>query len=122
LIRTDKLLGFRKIEFLRFVDDYIIFGNSADEVLSAVHNLSRILLDNEGLSLNRNKTRIYPSGWYSQQSVFAGPNDHLPAAEKEKREFFKLHLRYDPYSETAEEDYESLKKAVKKHDVLNQRH
>ena len=118
MIRADKLLEVRRIEFLRFVDDYIIFGQSEDDVHAAVHDLNKILLDNEGLTLNRTKTRIYPSNWYSQTSVFAGSNPNLPQKEREKREFFKVHLRYDPYSETAEEDYESLKLAVKKHDIL----
>lgn len=119
LVRSDELLQLRKIEFLRFVDDYIIYGNTEDEVRSHILELSRILLDNEGLSLNRNKIRVYSIDEYVGQSVFADSTADLPKEEQQKRSFFSMHLRYDPYSETAEEDYESLKKAVKEHAVLS---
>ena len=118
LVRSDRLLEIRKVNFLRFVDDYIIFGKTEDQVRTAILELSRILLDNEGLSLNRNKIRIYPSDWYIQQSVFAEATSNQPDEIKKKKEYFSAFVRFDPYSETAEEDYETLRESVKKYDVL----
>lgn len=118
LIRTDQLLKTHGIRFVRFVDDYILFGDSDDDVQFSILQLSRILLDSEGMSLNHGKSRIYDSSWYRKEgSVFAVGNNDLQEAESRKRRFYSLHLRYDPYSATAEEDYETLREAIEEFDV-----
>lgn len=118
LTRTDRMIQLRRIEFLRFVDDYVLFGNSEDEVRTAVLDVSRLLLDNEGLSLNRNKTRLLTSEEYKHQSILAEPSKNDSKDESEKRSFLSIHLRYDPYSPTAEEDYEKLADSIREYDVL----
>lgn len=118
LNRTDKLLRTRRVEFLRFVDDYMIFGNSENETRSAVLEASRALLDNEGLSLNRNKTRLLTADEFRRQSVFAESEAAESSDESEKKRFYSIHLRFDPYSSTAEEDYEKLAKTVREFDLL----
>jgi hypothetical protein len=118
LNRTDHLLKTRRIECIRFVDDYIVFGNTEDEVRTSVLEVSRLLLDNEGLTLNRNKTRLLTCEEYRKQSVFAEPNDAKSTDEQEKRRFFSIHLRYDPYSPTAEEDYKALAASIRQYNVL----
>lgn len=118
LLRTDRLLHLRGIRFVRFVDDYIIFGQSEDDLRSSILTLSQILLDNEGLSLNHGKTRIYDSSWYRLKgSVFAAGAEDQSESELRKRRFYSLHLRFDPYSATAQEDYESLRKTVDEFDI-----
>ncbi|WP_417739730.1 RNA-directed DNA polymerase [Rosistilla oblonga] len=118
LTRTDRLIQMRRIEYLRFVDDYIVFGNSEDEIRKAILDISRLLLDNEGLSLNRNKTRLLTSDEYQRQSVLADPSKSDSEDETEKRKFLSIHLRYDPYSPTADEDYEKLADSIREYDVL----
>jgi hypothetical protein len=118
LNRTDHHLRTRKIECIRFVDDYIIFGKTEDHVRTSVLELNRLLLDNEGLTLNRNKTRLLTSEEYRNHSVFAEANESKSVEEQEKRKFFAIHLRYDPYSPTADADYEALAASIREYDVL----
>ncbi len=118
LTRTDRLIQMRKIQYLRFVDDYLLFGNSEDDVRSAVLDVSRVLLDNEGLSLNRNKTRLLTCEEYRQQSILEEPQKTDSEDETEKRKFLSIHLRYDPYSPTADEDYAKLADSIREYDVL----
>lgn len=118
LNRTDRHLRTRKIECIRFVDDYIIFGKTEDDVRTSVLELNRLLLDNEGLTLNRNKTRLLTSEEYRNHSVFAEAKESRSVEEQEKRNFFAIHLRYDPYSPTADADYEALSASIREYDVL----
>jgi hypothetical protein len=118
LTRTDRLIQMRRIQYLRFVDDYVVFGKSEDDVRAAVLDISRVLLDNEGLSLNRNKTRLLTCEEYRQQSILEEPQKSDSEDETEKRKFLSIHLRYDPYSPTADEDYTKLANSIKEYDVL----
>ena len=119
LVRTDRLMETSQIPFLRFVDDYYLFGDSEDRVRSAVLRLNRLLLDNEGLSLNRNKTRLLTNSELKAQSIFNTEERSESADEKEKRRFFSLRLQFDPYSPTAAEDYDALSHAIGQFDVLS---
>src|SRR5208283_2325363 len=64
LNRTDRLLLANKIIFCRFVDDYRIFADSRASAYRALLLLSQVLLADEGLTLQRNKTRILSSDEY----------------------------------------------------------
>lgn len=116
LNQVDRLLLSNGIVFCRFADDYHLFTKTKEEAYSNLLKLSEILIENEGLSLQKSKTRIMTSEEFratSHQLVNAESEEHLPA---EKR-FLNLSLHYDPYSETAENDYYELKAELEKHDV-----
>ena len=118
LNRTDRLLVARGITFCRFVDDYNIFGNSKEEIYGSLVYFSEALLDNEGLTIQKNKTRILTSGEFLETSTFSDINIPEDGEEKNKREFLKIHIHYDPYSDTAEEDYEALCNELGKFDIV----
>jgi hypothetical protein len=74
--------------------------------------LSEKLLRNEGLSLQKSKTRIMTSPEYL--STLDPPEPPEGSAAR----FLGLHIHYDPYSATAEEDYERLKSQIEEFDIL----
>lgn len=74
-------------------------------------------LFNEGLILQKNKTRILSSDEYRESS-----KAFIPLLEGEKPsdeiKLLNISIRFDPYSPTADEDYEKLKAAVSDVDIL----
>lgn len=123
LNRTDLLLKSRGIEFCRFVDDYHIFANTEEELYDSLLYLSTILIENEGLMLQKNKTRIMSAKEFIATSMLSYVSDEQEVDEKKNEDekikidrqyesLFSLSLRFDPYSATAEEDYDKLKAEV----------
>jgi len=99
-------------KFVRFADDYRFFVNDLEMAHRAIGFLSEKLQRNEGLSLQKSKTRIMTSAEYLSSSK---PQDPRPGSAAK---FLSLHLYYDPYSPTAEEDFESLKEQLSEFDLL----
>jgi len=58
LVEVDEYLMSYDIEFVRWVDDYFIFGGSEEEVVSGMFRLGERLDQTQGLSLNSAKTRL----------------------------------------------------------------
>lgn len=118
LNRMDRLLSVQGIAFCRFVDDYYVFANSMEEAYSHLIYLSNVLLENEGLTLQKKKTRIVSSAEFLETSLFSENNVPESVEELTRRSFLKLHIHYDPYSDTADEDYETLKNELDKFDIV----
>jgi hypothetical protein len=118
LNRTDRLLRTDGIEFCRFVDDYYVFANTREEAHAALIHLSDVLLNNEGLTLSRLKTRFMSRSEFLRSSPMADPDSADSVEERESRRFLKLRLRYDPYSASADEDYEKLSQGIAEFDVI----
>ncbi|MEW6386741.1 MAG: RNA-directed DNA polymerase [Thermodesulfobacteriota bacterium] len=118
LNRIDRLLAIRGILFCRFVDDYYIFTNTQEEAYSHLIYLCEMLLENEGLTLQKTKTRILSAAEFLETSIFAEENAPEDQEEVVRRNFLKIHIHYDRYSETAAEDYETLKKELTKFDIV----
>lgn len=116
LNNSDRLLKSQGFQFCRYADDYHIFASSIEEAYTALAFLSDALYRNEGLSLAKAKTRILSTHEFATTSMFS---DQAPteAAEMEAREFLGISLRFDPYSATAADDYEQLKKEVNSYDI-----
>lgn len=78
--------------------------------------LSKILIENEGLSLQKSKTRIINSDEFISSTKYniAGAEEGNPA----RQNLFSIKLKYDPYSLSAREDYDSLKDQIAKLDIL----
>lgn len=117
LNRVDHLLRLKGIEFCRFADDYHVFAGSRAAAYSSLVFLSEILYDNEGLSLQKSKTRLMSSQEFQDVSEFGVARDTPDKDEAQARSFLSLKLRFDPYSPTAKEDYEVLREQVKKFDI-----
>lgn len=116
----DRLLRGRGIVFCRFVDDYHIFTNSEEEAYSTLIFLNEKLVQNHGLTLQKLKTRIlrspeFKSAAQAQAELASG---QALAQDNQITTFMALRLKYDPYSETASQDYEKIKSQITKFDIL----
>jgi len=121
LNQIDRLLRSKRIEFRRFADDFYLFAGSQEEAFKILVYLSQILQRNQGLQLQKAKTRIMSS------SEFLSTNP-LSMDEKEmehdnltpsRRGLISLSLHFDPYAATAADDYERLKADLKKFPILD---
>jgi Reverse transcriptase (RNA-dependent DNA polymerase) len=99
--------------FCRYADDYRFFVNDVQAAYKCVGLLSEKLLRNEGLTLQKSKTRIMKSSEYL--SVLDPPNPPRGSAGA----FLNLNIHYDPYSPTASEDYDRLKHELDEFDILS---
>lgn len=113
---TDQLLKSHQIKFSRFADDYHIFVDNVDEAYEKLLFISEKILRNDGLSLQKSKTRVMTSSEFinSQTLVISSEQD----ASSEIGKLFSLNLKFDPYSPEAEEEYEALKSELKKIDII----
>lgn len=118
LTNLDSMLSTRNIKFCRYVDDYILFAKSKDEAYKLLNYCANFLLQNEGLSLSKNKTHIMTQSEFVAhvESTLKGAEDGSNDSERES--FLKLHIHYDPYSSTAGDDYLELKKKIGEHDIV----
>lgn len=131
LNKTDRLLASEKITFCRFADDYHIFANSKNELYNILVYLSQKLILNEGLTLQKAKTRIMTTSEFNATHPLKGLVDPEPGeksssdkveSDKTVASLMRLSLRFDPYSATAEEDYDELKKKVQQYDIIGLLH
>lgn len=114
---SDQLLRTYQITFTRYADDYHLFVDSVDQAYECLLFLSEKLLRNEGLALQKSKTRIMTKAEFvSAQGLLLQPDEE--DINSDIRHLFSLNLRFDPYSPTAEEDYEHLKDELNQIDIL----
>ena len=115
LVNVDLSLHRSGIEFVRYADDYTIFCDSEPAAYRALIKLAESL-SIEGLSLQKNKTKIMATAEFQQINSFLNPRNGHDSTDEER--LLNLAIRFDPYSPTAEEDYDALKAAVGQIDVL----
>ena len=111
---ADRQLARRKYNFCRYADDYSLFCNSKSDAYRGLVLLSEKLA-NEGLALQKSKTRILTSKEFLESAAMLDPESPEPVTEE--RKLLNISLRFDPYSTTAEEDYKAVKDAVRKVDI-----
>lgn len=128
--QIDRLLIGRGIKFTRFADDYHIFATSREEAYNSLIFLSEKLSLNQGLTLQKSKTRIMSSAEFLAtaptipvEEVAKEATAPAPAPEKagtvDPREILlAFSLRFDPYSPNAQDDYDRLKTEIRKYDIL----
>ena len=116
---VDRHLFRRNIPFCRYADDFSLFCSTKSEAYKTLVFLSQKLF-NEGLVLQKNKTRILTAEEFRETSAFLDPKENgtdLGEATDEQK-LLHISIRYDPYSPHAEEDYENLKVAVRQVDIV----
>ena len=125
LNQIDRLLKTEGITFCRFADDFHMFCNSTEDAYRCLIFLSEKLLRNQGLQLQKSKTRIMSSAEFVATSPLRMDDHDAPELDvkrtklqEQARGLLKLSLRFDPYSPTADEDYQALKQELQKFDVL----
>ena len=124
LNQIDRLLKNQGIEFVRFSDDYHLFAPDRNSAYRNLIFLSEKLFINQGLSLQKSKTRIVTASEFLATSPIQGfddNSDNLNADEEEilpQTSLLRFSIAFDPYSQTAEKDYELLKEELRKFDIL----
>jgi hypothetical protein len=118
LNRLDRLLITEGIEFCRFADDYNIFASSEESAYQRLLFFSESLLENEGLLLQKAKTRVMSAEEFLANSEFSKDTDSDNDEENNVREFLRFRLHFDPYSQTAHDDYEALKHELNRFDIM----
>lgn len=116
---VDRLLVANRVTFARFVDDYYIFCQTKEQAHRDLAFLSDSLLQNEGLSLSRTKTRLMTQAEFLRSSPLAEPEVADSQSEHNARSFLRIRLAFDRYSATADIDYDKLRSEVDKYDVLS---
>ena len=111
----DQHLRNRGIQFCRYADDYCIFCDSKAKAYSLIVMLSNKLA-NDGLSLQRQKTRILTAEEFGNMNRLLDPMD-APTASAEQR-LLSISIRFDPYSPNAEEEYEALRSTISEIDII----
>ncbi len=125
--QIDQLLIGQGVVFTRFADDYHIFADTREAAYRQLVLLSEMLFTNQGLSLQKSKTRIMTSIEFRatnplrHQLPEADPEaEGKAAADAHKRsQLLRFSLRFDPYSPTRDEDFERLKREVRKFDIIS---
>lgn len=114
----DHLMQINGIRFKRYVDDFLIFCKTKEEAHSILTLLSRKLMENEGLTLQKHKTSIMSKEEFSSltQAKLYGLNEDEGSPMKAK--FMSLPIRFDPYSQNAVEQYDQIKESLKDFDLL----
>jgi hypothetical protein len=122
LVSVDRHLSRRHVSFCRYADDFCLFCNNKAEAYKLLVLLSEKLF-NEGLVLQKNKTRILTSEEYRESSKAFVQQDEAQQlleskSQSDERKLLNISIRFDPYSPTAKEDYENLKAAVNEIDII----
>lgn len=122
LNHIDSLLLNEQVDFIRFVDDYYIFARSYEDAFRSLVLLTRMLIENQGLQLQKSKTRIMSSSEFLASSPFA--HDDADAAVeaplgRARQAVMAINLYYDPYSGSSAEDYNKLKEEIGKVPIID---
>nr|WP_243849046.1 RNA-directed DNA polymerase [Xanthomonas sp. CFBP 8151] len=115
---TDRMMLAERAVYCRFVDDFRIFADSREQAHALLVTLAQKIGESEGLSLQKSKTRIMSSEEYLAMTSSRGDDEHDGAETANYKKFMSLKLHFDPYSESAKEDYESLREALARFDVV----
>lgn len=108
---VDQMLSDAQVIWHRYVDDFTLITSSQADAYRALSVLSHALAD-YGLSLNRTKTIILSAKHYIDYA-----RTQLGSPEDEASKLKEIDLHFDPYSDTADSDYEELRETVEKLEV-----
>lgn len=107
----DRMLSDQGVVGHRYVDDFTLITASQEDAYRALSALSHALAD-YGLSLNRTKTTILSAKHYVDYV-----STQLGAPDDESSVLREIDLHFDPYSDSADADYDELKEMVQKLDI-----
>ncbi|MQR01121.1 RNA-directed DNA polymerase [Glaciimonas soli] len=102
----DRTLTNAKIQWRRYVDDFVLITATHAEAYRALSVLSHALAD-YGLTLNRTKTTVLTGKHYIDYV-----RTQLGGSGEEANKLRDIDLHFDPYSDTADSDYQELKETV----------
>lgn len=120
LAQIDTLLLSNGVDFIRYADDYYLFADSPDQSFKALVTLTRLLIENQGLQLQKSKTRIMTSAEFMSSNPLVHDNEEgaeVPLGSS-RQALMSINVYFDPYSPTATEDYESLRTELSRYPVM----
>lgn len=125
--QIDRLLLSAGIAFTRFADDYHLFSSTKEDAYRALIFLSEKLFINQGLALQKSKTRIMSASEFrttdptrdQEHDINPEAEGQAAAIAHKRSRLLRFSLRFDPYSPTATDDYERLKSEVKQFDIID---
>ena len=103
LNEIDAALTSYGIHWHRYVDDYVLVAPTTSEAYRALAVLAQCLMD-YGLTLNKSKTVLLTSKHYTDYV-----RAQLGAGDDEATKLRSIDLKFDPYSDNADAEYESLR-------------
>lgn len=106
LNQVDHQLSNAGLSWRRYVDDYVLIAESNSDAYKALSILSHTLAD-YGVALNKNKTIFLTAKHYSDYVT-----TQLGGDDDEAGKLREIDLQFDPYSDTAADDYEALRETV----------
>lgn len=111
LSSIDRMLTDEQVVWHRYVDDFVLITTSQADAYRALSVLSHALAD-YGLTLNRTKTTLLTAKHYVDyvRTQLGGSGD-------EASKLREIDLHFDPYSDTADTDYDELKETVESLEV-----
>lgn len=121
LSQIDSLLEANGIDFVRYADDYYMFSNTPDNCFKSLVTLTRLLIDNQGLQLQKAKTRIMSSAEFIATNPLVHDDDEVNVAVPlgaARQAIMAINVHYDPYSPTAAEDYDALRKELDRFPIM----
>jgi hypothetical protein len=122
--QIDRLLQSKGIVFTRFADDYHLFAATREDAYRNLIFLSDKLYTNQGLTLQKAKTRIMTSAEFKatcpvrDENLLEADKDTPSAIDHTRSQLLYFSLRFDPYSPTADNDYQALKAEIRKFDII----
>lgn len=123
LNQVDQLLDVNGVRFCRFADDYHIFAESYEAALTALVFLSEKLLQNQGLQLQKAKTRIMTAAEFLSTSPLQSEEHHEEDREKTElsrraHDLMRFSIRFDPYMANSQDRYEALKSEIQRINII----
>ena len=122
LNQIDRLLYQQRIKFCRFADDFYLFADTQAEAFKHLVYLSQILQRNQGLQLQKSKTRIMSSAEFLATNPISMESESPAEAERlsvARRNLYAISLHFDPYSANAQQDYDRLRSEMRKFPILD---
>ena len=111
LAPVDQQLDELRLEWRRYVDDFVMVAASHADAYRGISVLSKALAD-YGLALNRSKTTVLSAKHFHDYV-----NTQLGMTGDEAEKLLEIDLHFDPYSDNPESDFEELKGVVDNLDV-----
>ena len=121
LSQIDSLLVSHNIDFIRYADDYYIFASSPDDSFKSLVTLTRLLIDNQGLQLQKAKTRIMSGAEFIASNPLVHDDEEVTVGTPlgaARQAIMSINVHYDPYSSTASEDYEALRIELDRYPIM----
>lgn len=121
LSQIDSLLQAHNVDFIRYADDYYFFTDSPDQSFKALVTLTKLLIENQGLQLQKSKTRIMSSAEFIASNPLVHDDENVDVQAPlgaARQALMTINVHYDPYSPTAPEDYERLREELDQYPVM----